>query len=105
MQKLEFVTDAGSTMVVEVDDANALGGTTPASNEGGVTARVGKTFEDALASIKPGIEGALSMLNSLATTPKEAEVEFGIKIDAAAGAIFAKAGAEATFKVKLIWKK
>ncbi len=36
--------------------------------------------------------------------PDEVSVEFGLKLDAEAGAYLAKAGAEAGFKVTLTWK-
>jgi len=36
--------------------------------------------------------------------PSSAEIEFGVKLTASAGAIFAKAGGEAVFNVKLGWE-
>jgi hypothetical protein len=36
--------------------------------------------------------------------PTSAEIEFGVKLTASAGAIFAKAGGEAVFNVKLAWE-
>jgi len=54
--------------------------------------------------VKPGIEEALALITDLIKKPNETEIEFGLKIDAAAGAVFAKAGAEATFNIKLTWK-
>ena len=37
--------------------------------------------------------------------PTTVELEFGIKLDAEAGALVARAGAEASFNVKLIWQR
>ncbi len=41
---------------------------------------------------------------NVADRPNEVSVEFGLKLDAKAGAYLAKAGAEAGFKVTLAWK-
>ncbi len=41
----------------------------------------------------------------LVERPSQAEVEFGIKSDAEAGAVLAKAGMEASINVKLVWEK
>jgi len=103
---VQFDTRKGP-IYFEVSDSEAERGETLAakdSEESGVTAKAKKTFEDALQSVKPGIEEALNLLSGLIKQPKETEIEFGIKVDAAAGAIFAKAGAEATFNIKLTWK-
>jgi predicted RNase H-like HicB family nuclease len=100
---IEFSTNKGP-VYVEVDDSDALKGEVLAANDSGVAAKAKKTFEEALQSVKPGIEEALALITDLIKKPTETEIEFGLKIDAAAGAVFAKAGAEATFNIKLIWK-
>lgn len=41
----------------------------------------------------------------VAERPNEVSVEFGLKLDAEAGAYIAKAGAEAGFKVTLTWER
>jgi hypothetical protein len=104
-QVIEFQSKQGSVFV-EVERLQLrTGENLVAASQPGVAAKVSRSFEDALAAAKPGIEAALDLLTSLVQKPNEAEIEFGLKIDAAAGAIFAKAGAEATFKIKLTWKK
>ena len=40
----------------------------------------------------------------LSERPSRIELEFGIKLDAAAGAIIAQAGTEVNYTVKLIWE-
>src|SRR5579864_3072199 len=100
---VEFSTRQGP-IYVEVDDSDALRGEVLAANDSGVAARAKKTFEEALQSVKPGIEEALALITDLIKKPSETEIDFGLKIDAAAGAVFAKAGAEATFNIKLTWK-
>ena len=44
-------------------------------------------------------------IDSLAVKPSAVEVEFGIILKGESGALIAKAGAEAAFKVKLTWEK
>lgn len=41
----------------------------------------------------------------IAERPSQVEVEFGLKLDAAAGAIVAQAGVEASLNVKLTWER
>lgn len=43
-------------------------------------------------------------IDSLAVKPSAVEVEFGIILKAESGALIAKGGAEAAFKVKLTWE-
>jgi len=100
---VEFSTTKGPACV-EVDDSDALLGKVLAANESGVAAEAKKSFEEALQSVKPGIEEALALITDLIKKPAETEIEFGLNIDAAAGAVFAKAGGEATFSIKLTWK-
>lgn len=100
---VQFETSKGPVFV-EVDDAAAMHGEVLAANPSGIAAKAKKSFEDALESVKPGIEQALELVNGLLKKPAETELEFGLKMDAAAGAVFAKAGAEATFNIKLTWK-
>ena len=44
-------------------------------------------------------------IDSLAVKPSAVEVEFGIILKAETGALIAKGGAEAAFKVTLTWEK
>lgn len=60
-------------------------------------------FESAMDSIKSAAELLLQTFGDLSRRPDGCELEFGIKLSAAAGAILAKASAEANFSVKLTW--
>ena len=44
-------------------------------------------------------------VDALANRPTQVDVEFGIKFDAQAGALIAKAGMEASINVKLTWER
>jgi hypothetical protein len=47
----------------------------------------------------------IATVNDVAEPPAEVSVEFSIKVDAEAGAIIAKAGSEASFQVRLTWRR
>ena len=44
-------------------------------------------------------------VKKLSDPPDEVEVSFGLKLDAEAGAVVAKAGTEASINVKLTWER
>jgi hypothetical protein len=46
-----------------------------------------------------------STVEDIPYKPSEVSLEFGIKVDAQAGALVAKTGLEATMTVKLVWKR
>ena len=60
------------------------------------------SFKDAIKRIKPAAEAILESFREM-NTPDEIGLEFGIKFNAKAGAVFASVDSEATFKVSLKW--
>lgn len=61
-------------------------------------------LEKSLDTIKSAANQLIDTFASLSKQPDECELIFGIKLSAAAGAIIAKAGAEANFTVKMKWR-
>jgi hypothetical protein len=59
----------------------------------------------ALAQVQEFASGVLDRFRSPPRAPDSVEVEFGIKLSAAAGVVIAQTGAEAHLKVKLTWTK
>ncbi|MCS7178813.1 MAG: CU044_2847 family protein [Anaerolineae bacterium] len=55
--------------------------------------------------MRPLAEAVICKLRALADPPDEVEVEFGLKLNAEAGAVLAAAGTEAHYKVTLTWKR
>jgi hypothetical protein len=99
---VEFRLQDGASVVVEMEEEQA--GLVPAGRRAGEIAReAAQTFEDAIASILPAAEIVTRELRKL--TPDELGVELGIKLTAEAGAVIAKAGGEANFKVTLKWSE
>ena len=102
---IEFRLKDGSAIMVEVDEPKSEGGTVRGLHAGTVTDKAKETFETALEKIKPAAAAIITKLRDLSEAPDEIGVEFGIKLSAEAGAFVASTGAEANFKVTLIWKR
>ena len=105
---VEFATDDGGTVVVEV--ASTAGslvtrGGDHAAEHSGVFARAQQTFQRALEHVRPAVQGVIDELLSLENRPDELSVEFGIDLHAEAGAFIASASTGSNFKVCLTWNK
>jgi hypothetical protein len=87
------------TVLVEVDD-DSYGVEHPLRNEQGILDS-GRRLEDALASVRPAAAAAVDALAELA--PEQMEVEFGVKLAGAAGAVIAKNCADGHFVVRMSW--
>jgi preprotein translocase subunit SecD len=68
-----------------------------------VAARSSAALDSAVTSIRQVSERVASATRDLAHQPDEVEVEFGLKLDAATGALIARAGTEAHLTVTLRW--
>ena len=90
----------GEMIKVEVDSINLTGEVDVGIDT--VTRRISSSFDEAMKTIvtlgKALLKGAKSV------DPTETTVEFGLKIDAEAGAIVAKTTTGAQFTIKLTWK-
>jgi hypothetical protein len=64
-------------------------------------AKLDTSLEVALAQARPAAEAVIDTFHDLG--PDVVEAEFGLRVDAEAGAVFAKAGAGAHFTIKLKW--
>jgi hypothetical protein len=109
-QLLEYPTEDGGFILVEVEDqlgeAGSRQGVVPvARGPGDVVAKARQSFEEALERVKPIASGLKRKLGSMVDPPDEIEVEFGLDMSFEGGAIVAKGGIGANFKVKLTWSK
>ncbi len=101
---IEFPLEDGSSIVVEVEEAEPEGGMVYAGTRpGAVAEKATQTFEAALEKVKPAANTIIAKLRGLSDPPDEIEVEFGLKMNADTGAIVASAGVEANYKVTLTW--
>ncbi len=97
---VEYKTQEGASIFAEVDLPDAAIGQASASDK---VVQAIKTFDAALDDVMPAAEKVVSKLRTL--SPQEIEVEFGIKLSAKLGAVFASAGGDATFTVRLSWSR
>ena len=99
-----FPTEHGGEIVIEVEEPAGTG-TVRGARPDDVAERASKSFEAALATIKPATSALLARVGDLADQPTEVEIEFGIKLNAKFGAVIASADAEAHFTVTLRWTR
>lgn len=62
-------------------------------------------FEAAMAKLKPICTTIVKQAKELVEQPEEFSVEFGVKLNAEAGMVIAKAAAKANLKISVKWKK
>ncbi|TDC51011.1 hypothetical protein E1281_21180 [Actinomadura sp. KC345] len=89
------------TVVVETDDREP--GFQSVSRAGEMIHDAAGRFEDAFQNVRDAAEAALASLRGGALDPDAVELEFGVKLNAAAGAVIAKTSVEGHLKVKLTW--
>ena len=99
---VRFESTDGSTMLVEVDD-DAFGVERVARRRGGGVIEAGERLEEVLARARSTIGAVVDSVRSFA--PDEYEIEFGLKLNAEAGAVVARTAVEGHFTIKLVWRR
>jgi hypothetical protein len=95
-------TSDGQTASFAVEDAAAgVGPERVSRTNGAVIAHLDEPLDQAVASARPATETIINTFTAL--SPDEITIEFGLNIDAQAGAVFAKAGIGAHFNITLKW--
>jgi hypothetical protein len=110
MALVEFPLQGGGSVVVEVDDDRVRPATAkdgPKRGLGGrdVITQAGSSFEAAIERIQPAAAALVEKLRTLVDAPDEIDVEFGVQLSADVGAIVARTGGEANFKITLRWRR
>ncbi|WP_280403990.1 CU044_2847 family protein [Nocardia brasiliensis] len=98
---LEFKTDDGTAVLVEVDSNEP--GFEKVSRGGDAVAKAKRSFEEALVDVRAAAERALAVFTEGPLNPDGLEIEFGVRLNAEAGAVIAKTAVEGHLSVKLIW--
>ena len=103
---IEFRSDDGSIIWVEVDEPEGEGGTERAGRFGEVLAKVKAkiTFDQALTQVCTATEKVIKKLRDLSDQPDEIEMEFGFKMSSEIGASIAKVSSEGNYKVTMRWQ-
>jgi hypothetical protein len=99
---LRFSTADGASVVVEVDAVEP--GVQRASRQGGII-DVNRRFEDALLDVRNAAASALAVFRGGSLRPDGVAIEFGVRLNAEAGAVIAKTSMEGHLVVKLTWEK
>ena len=60
-------------------------------------------FSESINKALPAAKMVIERLENIAANVKQIEVEFGLKFSGEVGALIAKTGTEANFKIKLVW--
>ncbi|CNF91811.1 Uncharacterised protein [Mycobacterium tuberculosis] len=89
------------TIVVESDDRDP--GFQSVSRSGEIFREAAGRFEDAFENVREAARSALAALRGGDLNPDAVELEFGVKLNAAAGAVIAKTSVEGHLKVKMTW--
>jgi Trypsin-co-occurring domain 1 len=97
---VRWQTEHGS-IVVETDDAEP--GMAEVSRGGDLIGRATAKFEDSFREVRDAAEAALAALRGGDLKPDAVELEFGVKLNAAAGAVIARTAVEGHLKVKMTW--
>lgn len=100
---VEFTLPDGSQVFIESDDTTT--GVVKAGT-GDVTKKALETFENAVENARKAALVVLDKVKDLSQAPDEVEITFGLKASGELGTlVVAKAGVEASYSVKLMWKK
>lgn len=106
-----IITDEGTPILVEFEPMRQAGVRQVSLRPGEIPEElVGKSaraLDSAMATIKAMAHRVTETVHSikLSERPHEVSIEFGLKLDAEAGAYIAKVGTEAGFKVTLTWER
>ena len=92
-QLVEFPSVSGEPILVEVEDVHLAGETRRGLSTSAVVERAQTSFEDAIEKARPMATGLVGKLRAIGDAagnpPDEVQVEFGIILNAEAGAILA----------------
>lgn len=100
---VRWETDTGS-VVVEMDRSQP-GFQSVTRKPGEIIVDVKKNFEDALKNVRDAAVSALDVFRDEVLNPDQVEIEFGVKLSVAAGAVIASTAAEGHLTVKLSWSR
>ncbi|MBP0009291.1 MAG: hypothetical protein J7545_03025 [Roseofilum sp. SBFL] len=100
---VEFSLDEGESIFVEVEEAEPVDDRIGIAPQ--VTTRGQRSFEAAIAKIKPVANTVIRQVRSLNEPADEVEVKFGLKMSAEFGAVIASGNAEVHYEITLKWKQ
>ena len=108
---VEFPLEDGGTVLVQAEDGTAAGG-----DDGGevtrgwgnrderVVLQAQQSFEQAVGRVQPAVQALVRRLRSVAESPEEIKVDFGLELSAEVGAFVAGASSTGNFAVSMTWR-
>jgi hypothetical protein len=99
---IRFEIEGGGTVLVE---SAAELGIARASAASETIRNAAESFQAALSGVRAAAAATLREFTILTNQPDEITIEFGVRLDAQAGAIIARTGLEGHLRVSLMWKK
>jgi hypothetical protein len=101
---VEFELPDGSKVIIESDEPGS--GRVQATRGIGDLKQAAETFENAAENARKAGLVILDKVRGLHDSPDEVEITFGLKASGELGSlVIAKAGVEASYSVKLTWKR
>jgi len=102
---VQFPLEDGGSVLVQADDGHRDREVTRGwgDRDQRVMEQAQQSFERAVGRVEPAVEGLLKQLRSLAETPEQVQVEFGLQLSAEVGAFVAGASSSGNFKVSMTW--
>src|SRR5918994_4349405 len=106
---VEFPSESGEPILVEVEDMGLGGEARRGISASAVVERAQTSFEDVLDKARQMATSLVGKLRAIGDAagnpPDEVQVEFGIVLNAEAGAVLASASAGANYKINMTWKR
>ncbi len=108
---VEFPLEDGGTVLVQAEDDTAAGGYSSAEVTRGwgdrderVVLQAQQSFEEAVGHVQPAVQALVRRLRSVAESPEEIRVDFGLELSAEVGAFVAGASSTGNFTVSMTWR-
>jgi NTP-dependent ternary system trypsin peptidase co-occuring protein len=101
-QLLQFESAGGAVLVEVADDEPGI---ERAARVDEVVVKASASLEGAMEQVRAFANATLGKVQDLAQQPEQIEVEFGIRLNAAAGAVIARTQAEGHLQIKLTWTR
>ena len=108
---VEFPLEDGGSVLVQVEDGATAGGygggevtRSWGDREQRVVAQAQQSFEQAVGRVQPAVQALVRRLRSVAESPEEIKVDFGLELSAEVGAFVTGASATGNFTVSMTWR-
>jgi hypothetical protein len=100
-EQVRFKLASGGSVVAEMDEVPGV--SRAGRQDALITAQ--RTLEGALTEVRDAAAATIAQFQDMARKPDEVEIEFGVKLNAEAGAIIARTGMEGHFQVTVRWSR